>query len=78
MTRFLMPEDIVKDELRVLWRLWFTTEGEVGKPHRWRRLTGPADWREEYNTYRLHSALGVLTPAEFAARWRTNKLLQLT
>jgi putative transposase len=30
-----------------------------------------ADWREEYNTYRPHSALDMLTPAEFAARWRT-------
>jgi putative transposase len=30
-----------------------------------------ADWREEYNTYRPHSALDMLTPAEFAAGWRT-------
>jgi putative transposase len=30
-----------------------------------------ADSREEYNTYRPHSALDMLTPAEFAARWRT-------
>ena len=30
-----------------------------------------ADWRAEYNTYRPHSALGMLTPAAFAARWRT-------
>lgn len=29
-----------------------------------------ADWRDEYNTYRPHSALGMLTPTEFAARWR--------
>jgi putative transposase len=28
-------------------------------------------WRIEYNTYRPHSALGGLTPAEFAARWTT-------
>lgn len=26
-------------------------------------------WRIEYNTYRPHSALGGLTPAEFAAKW---------
>jgi len=31
-----------------------------------------ADWREEYNTYRPHSALGMLTPAEFARQWQTN------
>lgn len=28
------------------------------------------DWRIEYNTYRPHSALGMLTPTEFAERWR--------
>ncbi len=26
-------------------------------------------WRREYNEYRPHSALGYLTPREFAARW---------
>jgi putative transposase len=26
-------------------------------------------WRIEYNTYRPHSALGSLTPAEYAATW---------
>jgi transposase InsO family protein len=29
-----------------------------------------ADWRIEYNTYRPHSALDMLTPAEFADQWR--------
>ncbi len=28
-------------------------------------------WRVEYNTYRPHSSLGGLTPAEFTARWTT-------
>jgi transposase InsO family protein len=33
-----------------------------------------ADWRIEYNTYRPHSALGMLTPAGFADQWgRTNQ-----
>lgn len=32
-----------------------------------------ADWRAEYNDYRPHSALGMLTPAEFARQWRTNQ-----
>lgn len=32
-----------------------------------------ADWRIEYNTYRPHSALGMLTPAEFAEAWRVNQ-----
>ena len=33
-----------------------------------------ADWRNEYNTYRPHSALGMLTPTEFAGRWtQTNQ-----
>lgn len=29
-----------------------------------------ADWRIEYNTYRRHSALGMLSPVEFADHWR--------
>lgn len=37
-----------------------------------------ADWRVEYNTYRPHSALGMLTPVEFADRWRADQQLQLT
>jgi transposase InsO family protein len=28
---------------------------------------------EEYNTYRPHSGLGMLTPSEFAEQWRTNQ-----
>jgi transposase InsO family protein len=28
------------------------------------------DWHTEYNTYRPHAALGMLTPAEFADQWR--------
>ncbi len=30
-----------------------------------------ADWRAQYNDYRPHSALGMLTPTEFARQWRT-------
>lgn len=37
-----------------------------------------ADWREEYNTYRPHSALDMLTPAEFAAHWKQTRPPQLT
>ena len=29
-------------------------------------------WRMEYNTYRPHSALGGLTPAEYRARWEAD------
>ena len=31
------------------------------------------DFRMEYNTYRPHSALGQLTPAEFVERWNQNQ-----
>ena len=37
-----------------------------------------ADWREEYNEYRPHSALGMQTPAGFARQWRTDNPPQLT
>jgi transposase InsO family protein len=36
-----------------------------------------ADWRDEYNHYRPHSALGMLTPAAFATRHQTEQA-QLT
>jgi putative transposase len=35
------------------------------------------DWRQEYNDYRPHSALGMLTPNEFARQWRTEHQPQL-
>lgn len=28
------------------------------------------DWRVEYNEYRPHRSLLMLTPSEFAARWK--------
>jgi len=31
------------------------------------------DWRDEYNQYRPHSALGMLTPHQYHDRWRTNQ-----
>lgn len=37
-----------------------------------------ADWREEYNDYRPHSALGMLTPTEFARQWRTEHQPELS
>ncbi len=37
-----------------------------------------ADWRTEYNEYRPHSALGMLTPAEFHRQWRTTYQPQLS
>ncbi len=35
------------------------------------------DWRGGYSTYRSDSALGMLTPSEFAEWWQTTQL-QLT
>lgn len=32
-----------------------------------------SDWRDEYNQHRPHSALGMLTPTEYATRRRTNQ-----
>jgi len=32
------------------------------------------DWRTEYNTYRPHSALDGLTPADYAEQWRQTNL----
>ena len=29
--------------------------------------------RDEYNQYRPHSALGMLTPDDYANRWQTNQ-----
>jgi putative transposase len=37
-----------------------------------------ADWQTDYNTYRPHSALGMLTPAEFADQWRRTNQPQLS
>ena len=33
-----------------------------------------SDWREDYNQQRPHSALGMRTPAAFAAAWATTPL----
>ena len=30
-------------------------------------------WRKEYNTYRPHSSLGGLTPAEYLKKWTINQ-----
>lgn len=37
-----------------------------------------ADWRTDYNTYRPHSALGMLTPAEYADQWANNNQKKLS
>ncbi len=37
-----------------------------------------ADWRNDYNTYRPHSALGMLTPAEYADQWAKNNPKKLS
>ena len=37
-----------------------------------------ADWRNDYNTYRPHSALGMLTPAEYADQWANNNPKKLS
>ena len=36
------------------------------------------DWRHEYNHYRPHQSLGYLTPAEYAARWKTENETRLS
>ena len=36
------------------------------------------DWRVEYNTYRPHRSLRMLTPAEFAARWNQENEARLS
>jgi putative transposase len=37
-----------------------------------------ADWRIEYNNHRPHSALGMLTPTQYADRWRQVNQPQLS
>jgi len=37
-----------------------------------------AEWRQDYNEVRPHSALGYQTPREFAERFETTKLSQLS
>ena len=37
-----------------------------------------ADWRTDYNNYRPHSALGMLTPAEYADQWAKNNPKKLS
>jgi len=37
-----------------------------------------AEWRQDYNEIRPHSAFGYLTPREFAERFQTTQLSQLS
>ncbi len=37
-----------------------------------------ADWRSQYNDYRPHSALAMLTPTQYAQQWRTTHQRQLS
>jgi putative transposase len=37
-----------------------------------------ADWRSQYNDHRPHSALGMLTPSEYAQQWHTTNQPQLS
>ena len=48
-----------RDELLNIEEFWSLTEARVVIE----------DWRIEYNTWRPHSSLGGLTPAEYAATW---------
>jgi transposase InsO family protein len=48
------------------------------EPNPLRGFSALADWRIEYNTYRSHSALGMLAPVEFADQWRRTSPPQLS
>jgi putative transposase len=50
----------VRDELLAVERFSCLTEAQVLIE----------DWREDYNEYRPHSALGMRSPAPFARAWR--------
>ena len=55
---------------------------ELLNPHLFRSITevrAAADlWRTDYNEVRPHSALGYLTPREFAARFQTTQPSQFS